>query len=416
MAETCSCVKCKRTMASSNFYTYRDKQKCEMCKNCLTMHINNWDPETYLWILEKFDVPYIPGEWNIIRDSAYAKNPAKITGMSVIGKYFSKMKLVQWKNKRWIDTETIAAEQAELAETKAKQAEMAEDAQSKIKESFENGEISEAQYKTYLATNRPEPHFEQIGGAVTSSMTPLVGVVSTAPGFENALEYEDIELIDVGADLTQEDKVYLAMKWGRLYIAADWVALEKLYMDFKNSFDIQDAATDKTLMFICKTALKMDQCLDSGDFDTYQKLSRVYDAQMKAGKFTAAQNKDEKAKEFDAIGELVAYCEKEGGAIPKYVVDTPLDVIDKVISDLKGYTKSLITADAGLAQQIEQYIKKREIEAEQKRARELAKAQGRDYIEVTAKDTLEYSENISDQKEEDKAIYYDTESIFGEEG
>jgi hypothetical protein len=42
---------------------------------------------------------------------------------------------------------------------------------------------------------------------------------------------------------------------------------------------------------------------------------------------------------LDSAGELVAYCEKEGGRIPKYEITTPLDIVDKVIFDLKEYNK-----------------------------------------------------------------------------
>ena len=34
------CEKCKKTMVASKFYTYRDGTKLEMCKSCLTMHLN----------------------------------------------------------------------------------------------------------------------------------------------------------------------------------------------------------------------------------------------------------------------------------------------------------------------------------------------------------------------------------------
>ena len=86
-------------------------------------------------------------------------------------------------------------------------------------------------------------------------------------------------------DLTEEDKIYLAVKWGRLYKAEEWVALEKLYNEFMESFDIQGAARIDTLKMICKTSLKMNAAIDCGDTDTYQKLSRVYDAMMKSAKF-----------------------------------------------------------------------------------------------------------------------------------
>lgn len=396
VSEKCTCIKCKRTLADTKFYTYKDGAKCELCKDCLTMHIDNWDPETFLWILEKFDFPYIESEWNILRDRAYAKDPHKMTGLSVIGKYISKMKLKQFKNYTWADSDRLNQEANVRLQMMGGSA-GTEEEQEHIKEAYENGEISEAQYKTYIQTTAPEPRFEQISGQIKE----------VGGGFP-----QDVELIDVGADLTAEDKVYLAMKWGKMYSAADWVALEKMYNDFQNSFDIQDAATDKTLMFICKTSLKMDQALDIGDFDTYQKLSKVYDAQMKSSKFTAAQNKDEKTKQFDAIGELVAYCEKTKGAIPEYVIDTPLDIVDKVIDDLQAYTRNLITSDSGLAQQIEEYIKKRERADEQRAAKEAAKAKGLDHIELDDDATVEYKESIAQQIEEDRNLL---DSDLGEE-
>ena len=60
------------------------------------------------------------------------------------------------------------------------------------------------------------------------------------------------------------------------------------YNEMMNSFDIQSAAQIDTLKFICKTSLKMHHAIDSDDVEAYQKYSKVYDAQMKAGKFTAA--------------------------------------------------------------------------------------------------------------------------------
>ena len=145
------CEKCNKTMDENNFYTYKDGHKTELCKKCLTMHINNFDPSTFLWLLEKMDVPYVPEEWNVLRDRAYAKDPLKMNGMSVFGKYLSKMKLKQWKDYGWADTERLQEENRKKAEEKAEEiAEREADA----KERFERGEISEAQYKTLTSTEK----------------------------------------------------------------------------------------------------------------------------------------------------------------------------------------------------------------------------------------------------------------------
>jgi len=103
----CQCERCGKKLGSINFYTYKDGSKCEICKACLTAHIDNFDPHTFEWILEKMDVPYIPTEWNVLRDKAFAKDPYKMNGMSVIGKYLAKMKLKQWNKYGYADTQKI---------------------------------------------------------------------------------------------------------------------------------------------------------------------------------------------------------------------------------------------------------------------------------------------------------------------
>ena len=115
MANEYVCQKCKRKLKEIQFYTYKDGTKTELCKQCLTMHIDNFDPSTFLWLLEKMDVPYIEGEWNVLRDRAYAKDPLKMNGMSVFGKYLSKMKLNQWKKYSWADTEKLQEESSVVA-------------------------------------------------------------------------------------------------------------------------------------------------------------------------------------------------------------------------------------------------------------------------------------------------------------
>ena len=400
MAEQLYCPKCRKTMADTNFYTHKDGSKEELCKNCLTLHVNNFEPDTFLWILQKFDVPYIEREWNVLRDKAYAKDPHKVTSSSVLGKYLSKMKLKQWKNYNWEDTERLKLEEEEKAKLKGYDFESAEAKIEQMREAMERGEISEAQFKTYEEITAPPPVY----------VPPVPEVVEAEDDNTDGFHYpkgagfEEVELEDVGAQLTQEDKIYLAMKWGRLYRADEWVALEQLYNEFMNSFDIQGAARIDTLKKICKTSLKMDQAIDCGDIDSYQKLSRVYDAMMKSAKFTEAQNKAEKGDFLDSIGEMVAYCEKEGGQIPKYEIKVPYDIIDKIIDDLKLYNKTLIYEDKSLAEEIELYLKNKENAESMRRDREEARAKGLDQVELEDKDFLEFEQALAEDREKDSLL------------
>lgn len=388
------CEKCHKQMATTNFFTYRDGSKTELCKACMTMHIDNFDPETYVWILEKMDVPYVPAEWDSIRDKAYVKHSGKLTGASVLGKYLSKMKLRQWRDYTWADSEKL---QVQLEEAAQVEAERQRAQQQIVKKQFENGEISEAQYRTLVTTNFQKEH------------EYIISQPDADPIGENNLFNEkdflpEEELPDLTADLTLEDKQYLAMKWGRTYKVSEWVELETKYTEMMESFDIQDADSKNTLIFICKTYLKMNQAIDCGDVEGYQKLSRVYDTLRKSMKVTAAQNKEEKTDFIDSVGQLVAYCQKNGGKIPRYEINTPYDIVDKIINDLKEYNKTLIYEDTALARQIEDYLKEVRAAAEQKKDREQAKAKGLDTPQVTDQDFIDFKNFVHEEKDKNHLI------------
>jgi hypothetical protein len=158
------------------------------------------------------------------------------------------------------------------------------------------------------------------------------------------------------AELTEEDRLYLRLKWGKAYKPDEWIELEKLYKDMEESYDIQTAGHKDTLKLICKTSLKANQLIDMGDIEGYQKMSKVYDTLMKSGKFTAAQNKAENGEYVDSVSELIALCERDG-FIPRYYVDGPQDKVDRVIQDLEDYTRNLVLEELHLGPLIEKAIR-----------------------------------------------------------
>jgi hypothetical protein len=244
-----------------------------------------------------------------------------MNGMSVFGKYLSKMKLKQFKDYSWADTERLMAE----AEAKSRKTEAErQQAEEQLKKDLAEGKITEAEYKTLTSADTQY--------AEGPMLAPGPGYGPDNPYIEdNFMKEEDIP--DPAAELTQEDKLFLAMKWGRLYKPSEWIELEKNYNEMMNSFDIQDADTKNTLILLCKTDLKMNQAIDAGDIEGFQKLSRVSESLRKSAKFTAAQNKEDKSDYVDSVGELVAICEKEG-FIPRFPTDIPQDKVDRVIQDL----------------------------------------------------------------------------------
>lgn len=369
------------------------------------MHVDNFDQNTFLWILQEADVPYIPQEWNILRDRAYAKDPMKMNGMSVIGKYLSKMKLKQWKQYNWEDSLKL---QEQRRKKDAANKEYKQVQQERLQEQFEKGQISEAQFRTLTDAQFQKEHegrnsellaIQKGVTAATAVLPPERDPIGSDNYFREDNFIPEEQLPDPSSQLTLEDKKYLALKWGRMYKPSDWIQLQKKYDEMMQSFDIQDADSKTALIFICKTYLKMNQAIDCGDVQGYQKLSRVYNDLRKSAKFTAAQNKDEKGKFIDSVGQLVAYCQKQGGRIPRYQITTPYDIIDKVIDDLKDYYKNLIYSDTALAKEIEDYIRAAKAAIEMKKDKIEAKQQGYDTHQITEQDTLNFKEFLEQQRQ-----------------
>lgn len=368
------------------------------------MHVNIWDPETFVWLLEKMDVPWLPWEWDALRQKAYAKNPKKQNDTTVFGKYLSMMKLKQHKNDHWADTERLQEEhQKEIDAQNAAARQMQEQAKAK----YERGEISQAEYRTLTkAVDQRKADIAAPADSAPSSSSPLENN-NNAYDEKNFMPEQQIP--DLALDLTDEDKKYLVMKWGRYYTPQEWVQLETFYNDMMNSFDIQDADTKSTLILICKNNLKMNQAIDQGDLEGYQKLARTSDTLRKSAKFTAAQNKEKTSQFIDSVGQLVDYCQKYGGEIPQIPIDVELDVVDVIIKDLKDYTKSLVYEDPALKREIEDYLKKIKNNEQQKQDKKEAKEKGLDYVEVSDEDILEYNREIERQKELDKKITVEEE-------
>lgn len=361
------CEKCNRTMGREQFYSSNNLEKYPnegvfpQCKKCMTMHVDNWDPDTYIWILQEADVPYIPEEWNKLM-ATYAKDRSKVTGMSIIGRYLSKMKLKQWKQYRWKDTEFLQ----ELANNKIEQ--------TMKRQGYDAAQIATAINKATFELPPGEiaiPEYEE-GQEDTFVQSPT--------------QTTEEEAFDLG--LTEEDIRYLRLKWGKMYRPEEWVTLEQLYVDMMNSYDIQAAGDINTLKLACKSSLKANQLLDLGDIDGAQKASKMYEAQMKAGKWTAAQNKTDENELVDSIGELVAICEKDG-FIPAYYVDGPKDKVDRVIQDMQIYTRELVTNELGLGNMIENALKAIEDEKEH------------------IKEAGNYAEALQNSNEEDNLFNYE---------
>ena len=351
--DTFYCEKCNRTMNIDNFYTsnnlekYKHEGKIPICKKCMTSRVDNWDPDTFLWILQEVDVPYVPKVWDDLL-AKYAKDKTKVTGMTILGRYLSSMKLKQWKDYRWADNDFI--------------------------QELENHKLEEAMKKQGYAANQIAQAVDKNTRIMPAEPLVIPDRLGEQPQSGGHLQDSDYfqptakSAEDLG--LTEEDVLALRLKWGAAYRPEEWVQLEKLYTEMMASYDIQTAGHIDTLKKVCKTSLKADQLLDIGDIDGAQKAIKMYDMLMKSGKFTAAQNKAESGEFVDSISEIVLVCERDG-FIPRYYTDGPQDKVDYVIQDMQDYTQTLVKEELQLGPLIERAIKQIEEEREAERRAEL---------------------------------------------
>ena len=145
---------------------------------------------------------------------------------------------------------------------------------------------------------------------------------------------------------------------------------------------------------------------DCGDMDGFQKLSRVYDSLRKSAKFTAAQNKEDKNDFVDSIGEFVAMCEREEGFIPRYATDIPQDKVDLTLKDMNNYLYKLVTQDLGFGQQIEDSLKKIQIQKEMNEADAQTSLDEMDAQELIDENYEEFYESVAAQKAQDEEMLF----------
>ena len=389
MPDTYYCEKCNKTMKADQFYGSNNlakypEGKLKQCKQCITIHVNNFDPDTYLWILQECDVPYVPEEWNKLLLS-YGQDRSKLTGMTILGRYLSKMKLKQYKDYRWEHNQHLQ----DIANKKIEE--------TMLRQGYDRVQIDEAINKATITLPEGE-----IAEPVYAA--PALPVDETEDYFAAQAGAAD-DFVD---DLTDEDRTYLRLKWGKTYKPEEWIRLEQLYEEMMASYDIQGAGHIDTLKLVCKTSLKANQLIDIGDIEGFQKMQKAYDSLMKAGKFTAAQNKAESGEYVDSISELVELCEKQG-YIERFYVDDPNDKVDATIKDMQRYTKTLIEEETNLSNLIEQAIKQnlKEDESATEDSDEII-FDDIDEVEreLSDEDFAEFSDFVSDDAEADQDLLH----------
>lgn len=342
------CDTCHMTMKLINFYQTKRLDEypdgyLPTCKKCSTMTLDNYSPSTFLDILQKIDVPFIPKEWETILVK-YASDPAARYNPAVLGRYIAKMRLVNFKKYTFKDTPQFIAGNEEAQNLFRKQIQKSADRDTIIKELQEASEVKtkeEVQQEDEYDKNQLDLLWKEAAdGNLTEIQEPMTA--------DMALNYD--------TELTLDEKKYLFFKWGKNYSLEDLIKMETLYQETAESFDVSNPNHKDYLKKICKASLQFDRSLDFGDAESAAKYSRMFDMLNKSAKFTAASNKLEKDEYIGSVGELVAICEKEG-FIPRYHNDEDPDIVDRTLADMNNYVARLISNEMNLADLIESSIK-----------------------------------------------------------
>ena len=388
-----TCQKCNRFLNIDQFYRSRNLEAyppegyLPVCKKCFTMHLNNWEPSSITPLLEIMDVPYIPEEWEALLQR-YGQDPKKTSQTAIFGRYLSKMKLKQFSDYRFADSERILEERE-----KQKQIAAARDESYRLRyAAIQDGNV----------LDKVNADISLLSDDEILELFPQVEYQQQLQqGFLGAQQFQQVpQEPSVEDQIPIEDKMKLSIKWGKTYTVNEWLTMERMYRDMLESYEIKTASHLDYLKMICKTSLKMNQSIDVNDFEGYNKLAKVSDSLMKSAKFTAAQNKTESENEFQAVSELILMAEEEG-FIPRFDVSVPQDIIDATMRDMERYLNTLVREEQGLGNLIEVAISQMKREEEANAELEAA-LEGESFVEedLTDEDYIDFYEFQEEDDEE----------------
>ena len=112
-----TCPKCGRTMEEIKFFSYRDdrKKKYPICKDCIKMYIDDYNPDTFVKYIKEFNDPWSPTLWNkILKKEEIRRKEQKRSYSSIIGKYLSYVRLKGFQAFTWEKSDQFEKGQSRL--------------------------------------------------------------------------------------------------------------------------------------------------------------------------------------------------------------------------------------------------------------------------------------------------------------
>jgi hypothetical protein len=139
----------------------------------------------------------------------YGKDKGKMTGLTIIGRYLSKMALKQHKDYRWKDTEYLQdVAKKKVEETMKKQGYGAAEIAATLDKGFVDLPAEELEI--------PDFNSYEVDETAMLAQQDDYFARQTPQGIED----------EAVSELTEEDKRYLCLKWGKTYRPEEWIRLE----------------------------------------------------------------------------------------------------------------------------------------------------------------------------------------------
>lgn len=393
------CLATRKTLDEKQFFKTRRIDKfpngyLPYCKAEILMAVDDTDPTTFLPILKEIDLPYIPKEW---RSLVQKKDR---TSGSILGKYVSKMRLGQYKELTWADTERKVKEETEdllfaLRQTVETESEAQEEAEKILSmEDLKKGVVN---------------HAPNGGAMVTGTLQNSTLPVGVDPAALYGLTPETSKY-----GLTQEEIDNLKKIWGPDYLEDEYFRMEQQLSDLKTTYLIIDPIAVSNARNICKMNLKLNKYLDIDDVESASKMSRQLDLFIKTANLAPVQQKERQQSTF-AISQLAYLIEKEGGFIPPWedYDEDVTDIYDQFLADMQDYTSHLVNGDNTIEENVANLESaRRDI---QNQTLEVDKEQLKEF-EALEKELLEdmYEDEVEDEKEKEKEGEWGKED-WGEE-
>lgn len=147
--------------------------------------------------------------------------------------------------------------------------------------------------------------------------------------------------------LSEKKRKELQKKWGFNYDDEALNYLENLYNGVLLTQNINGALQDDQAIKLCKISYEVDSRIREGtDFD---KLLASYDKLVKIAEFTPKNTKN--ANEFDSIGELIKWLERQGFK-NKFYDNVTRDIVDETLKNIQSYNQRLYTNETGIGEEI----------------------------------------------------------------